>query len=362
MTLLLFFFVLSILFSFLCSIWEAVILSVTPSYVQRQVNEKTRTGQLLKEYKEDIDRPLSAILTLNTIAHTVGAIGVGAQAGTLFGENYFSVGPVSLSYESIIATLMTLAILILSEIIPKTLGANNWQALAPFTVRSIKFIMIVLKPLVWLSQRITKTMKKDKSKPVLSRGDFTAMAMVGEKSGVLKQQESKIIKNLLQLEQLKVKDIMTPRTVVFTSPEETSVKDFVEATGTRQFSRIPIYQDNSDNITGLVLKDEVFLRMAQGQGEMQLKELAKPVEFIQENFTLQQLFDFLVEQRVHLCIVVDEYGALAGVVSQEDLFETLLGREIMDESDRYADLRQLAKDRWEEKLGQSDESDSPNDD
>ncbi|HKK88521.1 MAG TPA: hemolysin family protein [Saprospiraceae bacterium] len=356
MTLLLFFFVLSILFSFLCSIWEAVILSVTPSYVQRQVNEKTRTGQLLKEYKEDIDRPLSAILTLNTIAHTVGAIGVGAQAGQIFGENYLSVGPVSLSYESIIATLMTLAILILSEIIPKTLGANNWQTLAPFTVRSIKFLMIVLKPLVWLSQRITKTMKKDKSKSVLSRGDFTAMAMVGEKSGVLKQQESNIIKNLLRLEKLHVKDIMTPRTVVFTSPEETTVKDFVEATGTRQFSRIPIYSGNSDNITGLVLKDEVFLRMAQGQSEKQLKELSKPVKFIQENFTLQQLFDFLVEQRVHLCVVVDEYGALAGVVSQEDLFESLLGREIMDESDRYADLRQLAKDRWEEKLGRSEDS------
>lgn len=356
MTLLLFFFVLSILFSFLCSIWEAVILSVTPSYVQRQVNEKTRTGQLLKEYKEDIDRPLSAILTLNTIAHTVGAIGVGAQAGEVFGENYLYIGSFSLSYEAIIATFMTLAILILSEIIPKTLGANNWQSMAPFTVRSIKFIMIILKPLVWLSQRITKTMKKDKGKPVLNRGDFTAMAMVGEESGVLKQQESKIIKNLLRLEKLQVKDIMTPRTVVFTSPEETTVKDFVETAGTRQFSRIPIYSGNSDNITGLVLKDEVFLRMAQGQSEKQLKELSKPVKFIQENFTLQQLFDFLVEQRVHLCVVVDEYGALAGVVSQEDLFESLLGREIMDESDRYADLRQLAKDRWEEKLGRSEDS------
>ncbi len=356
MTLLILFFLLSIFFSFLCSIWEAVILSVTPSYVQRQVNKKTRTGQLLQQYKEDIDRPLSAILTLNTIAHTVGAIGVGAQAGALFGENYISLGSLSLSYEAIIATFMTLAILILSEIIPKTLGANNWQSLTPFTVGSIKFMMIALKPLVWLSQRITKTMKKDKSKPVLNRGDFTAMAMVGAKSGVLKQQESKIIKNLLRLESVQVKDIMTPRTVVFTSPEETTVKDFVEATGTRQFSRIPIYSGNSDNITGLVLKDEVFLRMAQGQSEKQLKELSKPVKFIQENFTLQQLFDFLVEQRVHLCVVVDEYGALAGVVSQEDLFESLLGREIMDESDRYPDLRQLAKDRWEEKLGRSDDS------
>lgn len=356
MVVLIFFFVLSILFSFLCSIWEAVILSVTPAYVHGQVSQNTVTGKLLKEYKEDIDRPLSAILTLNTIAHTVGAIGVGAQAGNIFGEHYLDIAFIHLSYESIIAAGMTLAILILSEIIPKTLGANNWKALAPFTVRSIKFIIVALKPLVWMSQRITKTMKKDKQRSVLSRGDFTAMAMVGEQSGILDQQESKIIRNLLQLEKLRVKDIMTPRTVVFSSPEDTTVKSFVEKVGTRQFSRIPIYKNEQDEITGLVLKDEVFLNMAQGKETRTLKELAKPVKFINEQSSLQDLFDFLVEQRVHLSIVVDEYGALAGVVSQEDLFETLLGREIMDESDEHENLRTLAKERWQKKLEENRKS------
>lgn len=348
--LLFFFFILSILFSFLCSIWEAVLLSISPSFIQTEIEKKSRMGASLKYYKEDIDRPLSAILTLNTIAHTVGAIGVGAQAGKIWGAHYLTLGPFSLSYESIIAALMTLAILILSEIIPKTIGANNWKSLAPFTTRSLDVIMFLLRPFVWLSQLITKSLKKDKSKSVLSRADFRAMASVGHESGVLDQQESVIIKNLLKLIQLKVQDIMTPKTVVFMSSEEITLKELHLQPKYNQFSRIPIYGDREDNITGVVLKNEVLQNIIDGKENQRLKDISNPPQFVQENMLLKELFDQMIEEKTHLFIVVDEYGALSGVVTMEDLFETLLGKEIVDETDKVKDLRKLAKDLWDEKV------------
>jgi len=205
----------------LCSIWEAVLLSITPSYVQQKVTEGGTLGKRLQKFKDEIDRPLSAILSLNTIAHTVGAIMVGAQAGKIFGENYFKIGPVELSYESIIAGVMTLLILVLSEIIPKTLGANNWRSLTPFTVTSLRFLEIALFPLVWLSQAITKRLKNNKGESVLSRADFAAMARLGKDSGALEARESSIIDNLLRFEEVTVKDIMTPRTLVKSAEQKT---------------------------------------------------------------------------------------------------------------------------------------------
>jgi len=194
MTLLIFFFTLSIAFSFLCSIWEAVLLSITPSYISSKTQSGSSLGKSLQVFKEDIDRPLSAILTLNTIAHTVGAIGVGAQAGKVFGASNVSLGPINLSMEAIIAGLMTLAILILSEIIPKTIGANYWRKLTPFTVTSLKMLLFILAPFVWISQLITKNLKNDKSLSVFSRADFNAMTQAGEESGALKETESRTLK------------------------------------------------------------------------------------------------------------------------------------------------------------------------
>ena len=242
MTLLILFFLLSIAFSFLCSIWEAVLLSITPSYISGKIQEGSSVGKDLKEFKDDIDRPLSAILTLNTIAHTVGAIGVGATAGNLFGENKVELfGGFSISAESLIAVFMTLAILILSEIIPKTLGANYWKSLTPFTVKSLKFLLLLLMPLVWVSQLITKNLKNEKDKSVFSRADFSAMAQVGEDSGVLKATESSTIKNLLRLDTLKVKDIMTPRSVMKSSDINISLQEFYDNNQPFKHSRIPVF-------------------------------------------------------------------------------------------------------------------------
>ncbi|MEM9887988.1 MAG: hemolysin family protein [Bacteroidota bacterium] len=340
------FFLLSIIFSFLCSVWEAVLLSITPSYVQRKLQEGTQTGKLLQEYKEDIDRPLSAILTLNTIAHTVGAIGVGAQAGAMFGD---SVGLLGISYESIIAGAMTLAILILSEIIPKTLGANAWQSLAPFTVRSLRILLIVLYPFVWISQAITKFLKKDKDKSVLSRADYAAMTKVVSESGELDQSESTIIGNLLKLEELKVHDIMTPRTVIAMVEASTALMEYYKSQSKLRFSRIPVYEGKTDNVTGLVLKDDLLLRLVEDEDDLTMDSIKRPILAVQSDLPLPKLFETLTQQRSHLAIVVDEYGSLVGLVTMEDVFETLLGLEILDESDAVASLQELARERWEER-------------
>lgn len=243
MGLLITFFLISIIFSFLCSIWEAVLLSITPSFVEIQYKEGTRTGKLLKAFKADIDRPLAAILTLNTIAHTVGALGVGAQAGKMFGDEHMEAFGMAMpfSIEAFVGGVMTLAILILSEIIPKTLGANYWKQLSGFTTSSLYVVIYALYPLVWMSQVITKLLKKDKDKSVFSRADFFAMAEVGEKEGVIESNESQIIYNLLKLNTVRAKDIMTPRTVVKAANEHLSILDFYEKNPKLPFSRIPVF-------------------------------------------------------------------------------------------------------------------------
>ena len=342
----------SILFSFLCSVWEAVLLSITPSYINLKKQEGSQLGKDLEAFKQDIDRPLSAILTLNTIAHTVGAIGVGAQALKIFGEAkvfgetdaFYNIG-----VESLIAVLMTLAILILSEIIPKTLGANNWRGWAPFTVRSLKILIFILRPLVWLTQRITKKMKKDKEKSVLSRVDFMAMTKAGAESGALEANESEIIKNLLRLDRIPVRSIMTPRTVAIMAEQSRTVKNFYESHQPLRFSRIPIYQKSRDEVTGLVLKDDLLEHMIKGHGDWPLEKIKKEILAINQDKRLPELFDALTKNRTHLAIVVDEFGGLAGLVTMEDVLETLLGLEIVDEMDAVADLQDLARKKWEER-------------
>ena len=346
MGLLLVYFAFSIAFSFICSILEAVLLSVTPSYTTQQMQAGTTTGKLLAEYKDDIDRPLSAILTLNTLAHTVGAIGVGIEAGKVFGGQNLSLGPIALSVESIIAGLMTLAILILSEIIPKTIGANNWKALSPISVKTIRFLTIVLAPLIWVSQLITKSLKNDKDKAVLTRADFAAMTSVGETSGALQKNESLIINNLLTFQEKTVHDIMTPRTVAFMVQEDTDLESYMAMPNAQTFTRIPVYSQDKDHITGYVLKNEVFEMLAKDKN-VPIKDLAREVPFVYEGLTLPNLFNRLTKDRKHLFIVTDEYGGVVGLVTMEDLVEELLGREIMDESDKVEDLQLHARRKWE---------------
>lgn len=349
MGLLIAYFCLSICFSFLCSIWEAVLLSITPSYVNRQVRDNSSMGRQLEEYKKDIDKPLSAILTLNTIAHTVGAIGVGAQAGKVFGHSQLDLFGFHLTYESLIAGAMTLAILILSEIIPKTIGANNWQSLAPFTMSSLKILLFLLAPFVWLSQLITKSLKKNKHESVLSRADFAAMTDVGEKSGALAESESKIIKNLLHLDRLDAKDVMTPISVAFILDQNLTLDEAYTFNKLKQFSRIPLFNDKPNDITGLILKDDILQELLLNNGSQKLEDHKRSVIIVNNKMTLPALFETLTTGREHMAVVADEFGSVVGVVTLEDVFETILGIEIVDESDSVEDLQELARKKWAER-------------
>lgn len=338
-TLLIVFFLVSIVFSFLCSVWEAVLLSITPSFTQMKVQEGNELGTTLQSFKENIDRPLAAILTLNTIAHTVGAIGVGAQATKIWGASLVST--------AVVPVLMTLAILILSEIIPKTIGANYWQELAGFTVRSLKFIMWVLAPLVFISQIITKALKKDKKASVLSRADFGAMAELGSQQGVFDEGESNILRNLLRFNTVFAKNVMTPRTVMIASDQRQSCREFHDTHPDLRFSRIPVYENSNDHVTGYVLKDQMLKQLVEGKGDAPLSSIRRDVLAVKENFPIPRLFNHFTSSREHIAIVLDEFGGTSGIVTMEDVIETLLGLEIVDERDNATDMQALARKQWE---------------
>ena len=335
----------------MCSIWEAVLLSINPSYVQLQVQEKKSFAKDLKALKKEIDRPLSAILTLNTLAHTVGAIMVGVQAAKVFKED-FTIYGIHINGEGIVAGLMTFAILIFSEIIPKTIGASYWKELTPFTVRSLKILMIPLKPLIWLSEKITKALKKDGERSVLSRADFSAMAELGEKEGIFKGNESKIIKNLLRFNTIQVKDIMTPRTVVLAADENTTIKEFYEAHKKLRYSRIPIYHKSKDHISAYILKYDLLSNLVDKNENASLKSISRKITIINEQLPIPDLFNQLMESREHIALVVDEFGGMAGIVTMEDVLETLLGLEIVDELDSIEDMQALARKNWEKRAKQ----------
>ena len=342
------FFFASILFSFLCSILEAVLLSITPAYVGIQEQTDSHIAADLVRFKDDIDRPLAAILTLNTIAHTVGAIGVGSQAAIIFGESMLEIAGVPIiSLEALIAGLMTLAILIFSEVIPKTIGANKWEALTPFTIASLKIMLFVLAPLVWTSQYITRHLKKDKDKPVLSRTDFLAMAKLGTESGILEESEQTIIHNLLRFSKVLVKDVMTPRIVVNTASEEITVREFQNVNSNLPHSRIPVYREKNDNITGYVLRDDILLNLAETQDHILLKALRRNIVVVHRTVPIPDLLDTFLIKKEHMALVVDEFGGMEGIVTMEDIIETLLGLEIVDESDNEADMQALARSNWE---------------
>ena len=344
MGLLIFYGVISIFFSFLCSILEAVLLSVTPTFINVKKKEGKHYADALEALKKDVDRPLIAILTLNTIAHTVGAIMVGKEAEGLYGSgDGYGV--------FIVSAAMTILILVASEIIPKTIGATYWKSLANFTTKALKVLIFPLKwtGLLWLMQLTTKLIGGKGHGSILSREGFLVMADMAHEEGVFVDNESKIIKNLLTFKDINVKDIMTPRTVMKTENENTTVEDFFNNNMNLRFSRIPIYKDSEGNIIGLVLKDDIFKEMALGNGSKKLSELKRDIIIVERNTPIPTLFEKLVENRNHLASVVDEYGTVSGLVTMEDVIETLLGLEIMDESDSVSDLQHQARKNWEER-------------
>jgi len=356
MGLLVFYAVISIFFSFLCSILEAVLLSITTTFLNLKKKEGKSYADNLEVLKKDVDRPLIAILTLNTIAHTVGAILVGVQAKVAYAELYGTDRRSILGVEftedimvGVVSTIMTILILVASEIIPKTIGAIYWKQLANFTSTALNILIFPLKwsGILWILQLTTKLIGGKGHGSVLSREGFAAMAEIAHEEGVFEESESKVIKNLLNFKDVQAKDVMTPRTIMKTENETTTVETFFNANSNIRFSRIPIYTDDSDNIIGLVLKDDVFKEMAFGNGNKLLSELKRNIIIVNRSLPIPKLFEQLVESRNHMALVVDEYGSVSGLVTMEDVIETLLGLEIMDESDNVSDLQLLARKSWE---------------
>lgn len=342
MTLLIFYGIISIFFSFLCSILEAVLLSVTPTFVNIKKQEGKAYATGLEELKKDVDKPLIAILTLNTIAHTVGAILVGAEAKKVFNDEGYGV--------FIVSSVMTILILVASEIIPKTIGATYWKQLANFSTKTLNLMVLILKytGILWILQLFTKIIgSKGHGESVLSREDFSAMAQIAEDEGVFQESESKVIKNLISFKDIQVKDIMTPRTVMKIDSEQKSIQQFFEENQNLKFSRIPIHGEKSDDISGYFLKDKLLEAIILGKGDQPLKSIQREILVTSRNLPIPELFEKLIEKREHIALVVDEYGSVSGLVTQEDVIETLLGLEIMDESDNVADLQQLARKSWE---------------
>ena len=331
---------LAVFFSFICSLLEAVLLSVSPSYLAVAAKEKKNFGIILNEMKNDIDRPLAAILTLNTISHTVGAAGVGAQVSLLYGDQLVAAA----------SGVLTFVILIFSEIIPKTIGASQWKSLAPFTAYTLKFLIAVLYPIVFLTEIVSKFFGGEKIHK-LTREEMIVTAEIGAHHGTLKRKESNIIRNLLMLDNIFVEDIMTPRSVMMTLQGDLTIEEVVDANKPLRYSRIPVYSDSRDHIDGVVHRYEILEASSDDQDKKTIREITKPVHSVPEGLSVSACLDQLIHRNDHIFIVVDEYGGAVGLVTLEDSIETLLGVEIVDEFDSVADLRAYALEKWKDRKG-----------
>lgn len=345
MTLLIIYATLSIFFSFLCSILEAALLSFTPNFIRIKKQEGAAFATTIANYKKDIDRPLIAILTLNTIAHTVGAILVGVQAESLD----YDVNILGVNIVGIVSGIMTLLILVVSEIIPKTIGATYWKKLGPFTAMFLKVIIFPLKytGILWLLMFVTKAVGSSAHVNAMSREEFLAMTNAAEQEGVFEESETTVIKNLLVFKSVKAKDVMTPFTVVTSENEERTLNDFQNLHKNIQFSRIPVYGGKMTNITGFVLRDEILEGTIEQTGEKKLVDIKRHINVVNSEKPIPELFEIFIKDRVHIAQVVDEFGNTVGIVTMEDIIETLLGLEIMDEIDSVEDMQLHARKNWE---------------
>lgn len=331
---------LALVFSFLCSVAESVLLSITPSYIEGQKEMRPKHAALLKRLRQDnVDQSLAAILTLNTIAHTVGAIGAGAKATVVFGSEWFGL----------FSAVMTLLILFLSEIVPKTIGAAYWSKLVGPTSYFVNTLIVLLYPIVWISERVTKLISHGKEIHIFSRDEFIAMAQVGVETGHIQDKESRIIRNLFRFDSLKVDDIMTPRAVISALPEDMKIIDSMKHVTQTPFSRLPLYTAHMDDVAGFVLKEDVLISVARKRGDEKLNSLKREILAVPESVSLTALLEQFLKERRQIAIVVNEHGGTDGLVTLEDLIETLMGMEIMDETDDVEDMRALAREQWKER-------------
>ncbi|MBR6875161.1 MAG: DUF21 domain-containing protein [Bacteroidales bacterium] len=340
MALLLFFLLGAMAVSFLCSILEATLMSTPISYISMREEEGYKPAVRFKEYKQDSSRPIAAILSLNTIANTIGAAGVGRQATIIFGSEWFGL----------VSALMTILILVFSEIIPKTIGTTRWKSLMGFATGAIGLLIVLMYPLVLLIELLTRLVTpRDAEEPAVSRDEVSAMANVAEEEGDLEEDENTIIQNLISMDEVKAFDVMTPRVVCEIAPESMTLKSFYKSKRYRHHSRIPVYADNDEYITGYILRMEALQLMAEDKFDLTLGEIRRDVATFDEDTTLDKIWDEMLNKDEQIAIIINEYGSFQGILTLEDVIETLLGSEIVDENDTVRDMQQLAREKWKKR-------------
>lgn len=325
--------------SFLCSTLESSLLSTPISYILMREEEGYKPATLFKQYKTDPERPLAAILSLNTIANTIGAAGVGQQANILFGSRWFGL----------VSAITTLLILIFAEIIPKTIGTTRWKSLMGFTCKTIRVLIVLLFPFVKLVELVSRMISKKEQDAVVSREEVLAIANVGEEEGVIEKDENKIIQNIIKLDNVKAEEVMTPRVVASTAPESMTLREYYDDDKFDHFSRIPVYAESPEFITGYVLRDDALENLAEDKFNMTLGEIKREMPFFSEDKSISDIWDSMLKQKSQIALIIDEYGCFQGILTMEDIIETVFGLEIIDESDEVSDMQQYARERWQQR-------------
>lgn len=341
MTALITYFVTALVVSFLCSLLESVLLSISITHVSVLEKNGSHSGKIMAELKENINRPLAAILTINTVANTVGAAGVGAQTMVLYGNEWVAVA----------SGILTLSILIFSEIIPKTIGAVYNKSLSSFTAYTVRSLMVIAYPFVVLSESMAGLIHSGENggESKASREELLAMAEISEDEGSIDEQEGDIIENLMKLDEIAIEEVMTPRSVVFALNQNRTVGEVVEKHSPIAFSRIPVFDEDLDNVIGLVNRYTLVNEQAEDRFDIKMSELMKPIHTVKERESVSDVLDQFVKRRQQIFMVTDDFGTTTGLISLEDAIETLLGVEIVDEHDNVVDMRKLATDKMIEK-------------
>lgn len=324
----------ALLLSFLCSILEAVLLSTPMSYISMLEEQGNATAALMKKYKNNVDRPVGAILSLNTIAHTIGSAGVGAETTRLFGQEYFGV----------ISAILTLLILVFSELIPKTIGASHWRTLAMVSTKIISVLIVITYPLVLLSELITHLFSTNKHQVTVSREEVSAMVDMGKEEGIFKDSESKIIKSCIRLSSVQAREIMTPSIVVECANQDLTFKEFYDMQDWK-FSRIPIYAEEKECITGYILKDMVLEELSEDRDDGKLSDISRRILKFRESDSVYSIWEKMLKEREHISLILDEYNCMRGIITMEDIIETMTGVEIVDEDDPVVDMQILAREK-----------------
>lgn len=341
MGLLILYLLLTMGISFLCSLLESVLMSTPLSYISMREDEGDSNASLFLKFKTEPERPLTAILSLNTIANTLGAAAVGHQATTLSGSAFFGI----------VSALMTILILVFSEILPKSIGTSHWKDLL-WLAQVMKVLVWLLYPIVWLIEKLSRSISDEGADTSISREEVSAMANIGEEEGVIDNSENKVIQNIIKLDEIKAYDVMTPRVVAAVAPENMTLRQFYKKEELSHYSRIPVYSDSQEFITGYVLRYDVLENLAEDKFDTRLNSIKRKIAAFHEETSVGDIWESLLKSKDQIALIIDDYGCFQGIITLEDIIETILGMEIIDESDTVADMQQYARERWQRRQGQ----------